>query len=83
MFIKKAFVTLSSVATATIVIWLLGCAKMDMTTTTPPVNIIEGSFDTPLLIPTVLNPQNLVLEAKTTPATWLQGKISERLDISK
>lgn len=76
MFIKKTFVALSSVATATIVIWSLGCAKMDMTTTTPPVNIIEGRFDTPLLIPTVLNPQNLVLEAKTTPATWLQGKIS-------
>ncbi len=53
---------------------VFSCMKMDMTTTEPVLNIVEGSFDTPLSIPTVLSPQNLVLEAKTSQSTFLKGK---------
>lgn len=71
MFSKsKTFVALSFVALAT----LFGCMKMDTTVTEPVLNIAESGFDTPLNIPTVLNPQSLTLEAKTSQSTLLKGK---------
>jgi FtsP/CotA-like multicopper oxidase with cupredoxin domain len=81
MFMQKTFVTPSFWAGVTILLLSFGCMKMDMTTMTIPVNIVEGNFDTPLPIPPILSPQNLVLEAKTTPATWLQGKISSNTQL--
>ncbi|MFM2268664.1 MAG: hypothetical protein RL757_2105 [Bacteroidota bacterium] len=71
MFSKaKSFVALSLVTLAT----LLGCMKMDTAVTEPVLNIVEGSFDNPLSIPTVLSPQNLTLEAKTGASTLLKGR---------
>lgn len=66
----KSFVVLPFLALAT----LIGCMKMDTTITEPVLNIVESGFDTPLSIPTVLSPQNLVLEAKTSSSTPLKGK---------
>lgn len=67
---NKSFVVLSFFALSTLVV--VGCMKMDNMATT--VTVTESSFDTPLSIPTVLSPKNLVLEAKTSATTLLKGK---------
>ena len=73
MFINvKTFVALSLRTIATLAFITTGCMKMD--TTEPVLNIVEGGFDTPLSIPTILSPQNLILEAKTSSSTFLKGK---------
>jgi blue copper oxidase len=57
-----------------------GCMKMDTTVTEPALTITEGSFSTPLSIPTVLNAKNLILEAKTaTSTTMMEGKTATGL----
>ncbi len=71
MFIlNKTFVALSFVALTTLV--AVSCMKMDHMATT--VSVTQGSFDTPLSIPTVLSPKNLVLEAKTSATNLLKDK---------
>ncbi len=69
---NKTFVALSLVAMTTLVTVLTGCMKMDNMTTT--VTVAEGGFDTPLSIPTILSPKNLVLEAKPASVMLLKGK---------
>ncbi|MBL7818885.1 MAG: multicopper oxidase domain-containing protein [Saprospiraceae bacterium] len=62
-------------ATAISISLLSGCMKMDMTTTTEPaLTIIEGTFTTPLSIPTISDAKNLTLEAKMGNSTIMQGK---------
>ncbi len=73
MFINiKTFVALSLLTMTILVVALSGCMKMDNMSTTVTVN--QNSFDTPLSIPTVLSPENLVLEAKTTATMMLKDK---------
>ena len=67
---NKVFVVLSFAALSTLVVG--GCMKMDNMATT--VTVTESSFDTPLSIPNVLSPKNLILEAKTSATTLLKGK---------
>ena len=51
-----------------------GCMKMDNMTTASSVLVTEGGFDIPLSIPTILNPSNLILEAKKSPIVFLKEK---------
>jgi blue copper oxidase len=70
--IKKTSVALSFMIMATLIVVLTGCMKMDNMATT--VTVAETGFDTPLSIPTVLSPKNLILDAKKTSTTILKGK---------
>ena len=47
---------------------------MDNMTTASSVLVTEGGFDIPLSIPTILNPSNLILEAKKSPIVFLKEK---------
>lgn len=54
---------------------VLGCMKMDMTTTTESaLTIIEGAFTTPLSIPTILRSQGITLESKAASTSLINGK---------
>ncbi len=70
--IKIKGVAISLTTIAAFITLMIGCMKMDDMATT--VTIAESGFDTPLSIPTVLSPKNLVLEAKRTPTTIIKGK---------
>lgn len=59
-----------------------GCMKMDTTVTEPALTILEGSFSTPLSIPSVLSPKNLTLETKSaTSTTMMEGKTATGLSL--
>jgi blue copper oxidase len=70
--IKIKGVAISLTTIAAFITVMIGCMKMDNMATT--VTVAESGFDTPLSIPTVLSPKNLILEAKTTPTTIIKGK---------
>ncbi len=74
MFEKKTWIALSFWTMAMLAVVTISCKKTATTVTEPVLNIVEGSFDTPLSIPTVLSPQNLVLEAKTSAFNLLKGQ---------
>lgn len=52
------------------------CMKMDMTTMTTEsaLTIIEGTFTTPLSIPTISDAKSLILEATASSSTLMEGK---------